>query len=116
MKDYVTWSYKNWRNRLVDVCDEDDLNVDGKIVFPNQEIMVKKGLERQYGENILLHEIIHGIFEFCGWEQLQQKNEKLKQTIASIQEAVTPVQNTAGPADTNNVTVQASSIILMPGH
>ncbi|MEY8001058.1 hypothetical protein AB8U03_12810 [Clostridium sp. Mt-5] len=53
-----------------------------------------------------MHEIIHGIFEFCGWEQLQQKNEKLKQTIASIQEAVTPVQNTAGPADTNNVTVQ----------
>ena len=66
-----------YRAKLVDACDEDNLNIDGKIIFPKQEIRIKKGLEKQYKENILLHEIIHGIFEFCGWEQDEENVTRL---------------------------------------
>ncbi|MCI1800186.1 hypothetical protein [Clostridium sp.] len=70
--------------RLVDTCDEDDLNIDGKIIFDKQEIRIKKGLEKQYGESILLHEIIHGIFEFCGWEQNEENVTRLSNALYQV--------------------------------
>jgi hypothetical protein len=36
-----------YKIKMVNECDEDNLNVDGKIVFPKQEIRIKKGLEKQ---------------------------------------------------------------------
>ncbi|WP_123053131.1 hypothetical protein [Clostridium sp. JN-1] len=74
----------DYRIKLVDICDEGNLNVDGKIVFPTQEIRIKKGLEEQYGENILLHEIIHGIFEFCGWEQDEESITRLSNALYQV--------------------------------
>ena len=38
---------------MVDACDENDLNIDGKIIFDKQKIRIKKGLQKQYGESIL---------------------------------------------------------------
>lgn len=51
----------NYKVKIVNECDEDNLNIDGKIVFPKQGIRIKKGLEKQYEENVLLHEVMHGI-------------------------------------------------------
>lgn len=74
----------NYKVKIVDVCDEDDFNIDGKIIFDKQEIRIKKGLEKQYGESILLHEIIHGIFEFCGWEQDEENVIRLSNVLYQV--------------------------------
>lgn len=74
----------DYRIKLVNECDEDDLNIDGKIIFPKQEIRIKKGLEKQYEESILLHEIIHGIFEFCGWVQNEENITRLSNALYQV--------------------------------
>lgn len=74
----------NYKVKTVTACDEDDLNIDGKILFPIQEIRIKKGLEKQYEENILLHEIVHGIFQFCGWEQNEENVTRLSNALYQV--------------------------------
>jgi hypothetical protein len=74
----------DYKVKIVNECDEDDSNVDGKINFPKQEIRIKKGLEAQYQENVLLHEIIHGIFEFCGWEQNEENTIRLSNALYQV--------------------------------
>lgn len=73
-----------YKVNVVNECDEDNLNIDGKIVFPKQEIRIKNGLEKEYQENVLLHEVIHGIFEFCGWEQNEENITRLSNALYQV--------------------------------
>ncbi|ACQ51726.1 hypothetical protein [Clostridium botulinum] len=48
---------------------EEEHQVDGMIVYHKQEIRLKNDMDKEYKENIFLHEVIHGIFEYIGFEQ-----------------------------------------------
>ncbi|KGO14575.1 hypothetical protein NZ45_05995 [Clostridium botulinum] len=48
---------------------EEEHQVDGMIVYHKQEIRLKNDMKKEYKENIFLHEVIHGIFEYIGFEQ-----------------------------------------------
>ncbi|MBY6844649.1 hypothetical protein HYI19_07520 [Clostridium botulinum] len=48
---------------------EEEHQVDGMIVHHKQEIRLKNDMDKEYKENIFLHEVIHGIFEYIGFEQ-----------------------------------------------
>lgn len=44
--------------------DKSNRNVDGQIIYDKQEIMLKEGMAKEYSEEVFLHEILHGIFDF----------------------------------------------------
>lgn len=66
----------------VDTIDK-SVRIFGHIDYPNQIIKLEKGMGKQYREQTLLHEIVHGIFEGLGYDDLNADEEKV-QGIASV--------------------------------
>lgn len=54
----------------------------GEIDYSNQIIKLEKGMGKQYREQTILHEVVHGIFEGLGYDALNADEEKV-QGIAS---------------------------------
>lgn len=48
-----------------------DVNVDGQIDYKAQVISLKSDMKEDadYAKEVFLHEILHGIFEHCGFKQ-----------------------------------------------
>ena len=65
----------------VDTIDK-SIRTFGQIDYSNQIIKLEKGMGKQYREQTLLHEIVHGIFEGLGYDDLNADEEKV-QGIAS---------------------------------
>lgn len=45
---------------------EEDPGCEGMILFPKQEIRLQEGMAKDYTNQVLVHEIVHGIFDFLG--------------------------------------------------
>ncbi len=58
------------------------INTIGEIQFLEQKILLKKSLPKELKEQTLLHEIVHGIFQGIGEDELGS-NERLVQSIAT---------------------------------
>ena len=64
--------------KIVDcVCDMNKYT-SGRIIYDSQEIKVQKGMGKEFTEMVLLHEILHGIFE----DKNIENDEKLVDSIA----------------------------------
>jgi len=48
---------------------KDDWNMKGCIIYSKQEIRILKGMAQEYTNEVFLHELLHGIFDHCGFEQ-----------------------------------------------
>lgn len=70
-------------NTVLDV-DEDNSNVDGKIIYNKLEIKLKENMPEEYAECVLLHEIIHGIFNLCQFEQKEAEIEQLSHALYQV--------------------------------
>ncbi len=57
--------------KFVDIGEvsEDDWNMKGCIVYSKQEIRIKKGMSPDCTNEAFLHELFHGIFDHCAFEQ-----------------------------------------------
>ncbi|MCY6958857.1 hypothetical protein [Clostridium brassicae] len=60
----VTYSVIEYNNPS-----EEGPQVDGQILYHKQEIRLKNDMSEEYKKNIFLHEVIHGLFEYIGFEQ-----------------------------------------------
>lgn len=57
--------------------------LDGEIRYAMQEIVIKSNYGEQYKEEVLLHEIVHGIFGAIGRDDLR-KDEVLTESFAQV--------------------------------
>lgn len=64
--------------------DEVDNNVDGMILYGKQVIRIKKNMSIDYAKEVLLHEIIHGVFQFCGLENDENTVNRLSQALYQV--------------------------------
>ena len=65
----------------VDVVNKEELRK-GEINFLTNEIRIDKGLPDTLKEQVLMHEILHAVFELLGMENLAM-NERKVQSIAT---------------------------------
>ena len=64
--------------------DEDNANTDGKILYSKREIRLKSGMDEAYTNEVLLHEIVHGVFNFLHFEQDENLVEKLTNSLYQV--------------------------------
>ena len=65
----------------VDVVNKEELRK-GEINFLTNEIRIDKGMPSTLKEQVLMHEILHAVFELLGMEKLAM-NERKVQSIAT---------------------------------
>jgi hypothetical protein len=70
-------------NILPDI-DEDNSNVDGKILYSKCEIRLKAGGASDYMQYVLWHEIMHGIFEANGIKQEDATVDRIARTLYQV--------------------------------
>jgi len=68
----------------VQCVSDDDKNVDGKIWYDKGLIQIQVDVKDDYKEYVLLHEIMHGIFEFCGYEQDENRVDVLARALHMV--------------------------------
>jgi hypothetical protein len=66
------------------VVDEDDRNVDGKVIYSDQQIKLALDMHPTYTTKVLLHEIIHGVFDFLCFEQDETQVERLTNVLFQV--------------------------------
>lgn len=66
-----------------DIINEEE-NCDGMITYEKRLIELKNGLNAEYKSEVLLHETIHGIFDFLGWKQNENKVEQLSNVLYQV--------------------------------
>lgn len=66
--------------RLVDEVDH-SVPADGQIDFIAQEIRIYRGLSEQKAEQVLIHEVLHGVLTQLGFDD-ESDNEHLVQSLA----------------------------------
>jgi|LSQX01.3.fsa_nt_gb hypothetical protein len=67
-----------------DIVDEDNCNIDGKILYSELVIRLKKNLNPEYQKEVFLHELVHGIFEMIGFEQDEDKVNRLTKGLLMV--------------------------------
>lgn len=68
----------------VDCVDKLDHNVDGTVLYAEQEILIKKGMGSDYTGLVFLHEIMHGIFNVCSLEQDENTVSRLARVLYQV--------------------------------
>lgn len=58
-------------------------SLDGEIRYAMQEIALKSNYEKQYTEQVFMHEIVHGIFSAIGRNELR-KDETLIESFSQV--------------------------------
>lgn len=61
---------------------EKNCRVVGQIDYMNQTIKIEKGLAKDYRDQTIFHEILHGILEGLGYNDINSDEQKV-QSIAS---------------------------------
>jgi hypothetical protein len=64
--------------------DEDNKNIDGKILYSEQQIRLGDNMHPTYTAKVLLHEIIHGVFDFLCLEQDETMIERLTNAMFQV--------------------------------
>lgn len=61
-------------------------DVDGQIDYRNQLIALKSDMDvhSDYAKQVFLHEILHGIYEHCGFEQDEEKIKALSIALYTV--------------------------------
>jgi len=70
--------------RLMDNVSEEDRQVDGYILYDKQEIRIKKGMPEDYTGKVFLHEVLHGVLNFCALEQDEAIVERLANCLHQV--------------------------------
>jgi hypothetical protein len=63
------------------ICDEENRNTDGQIQYGKGIIKLQDTLEGDYLEYVLIHEIMHGIFEFLCLENNENTVDKISRAV-----------------------------------
>ena len=63
---------------------ENDHNVDGQIIYDKQEIRIKPGKPENYEAVLFLHEVIHGIFDYCCLKQDERQVDLLAKVLYQV--------------------------------
>jgi len=70
--------------KIVDKCNADNRNTDGQIIYSQDTIEIRKDLTGDYLDYVLLHEIFHGIYEHCGFEQNENEVDRLSKALHMV--------------------------------
>lgn len=82
---------------LVPVVDK-MVAADGQIDFSAQTISIDESISEQKQEQVLMHEIVHGIFDQLGFSE-QSEDEQLVQSLAvALHQTLRPFGALANPA------------------
>ena len=65
----------------VDVIDK-NVHLVGQINYQEQKIQIEKGLGEDYRKQTIMHEVLHGIFEALGYDDINADEQKV-QSISS---------------------------------
>lgn len=67
----------------IDVIDEAEEGVtQGKILYSQAKILIKKGLPKKLKKSVLFHEVLHGILMQLGYDE-QSANETFVQSVSN---------------------------------
>lgn len=72
-----------YKIKQVDKLCEDELT-HGYQYQAEQIIQLKKSLSKGYKEKVLIHEIVHALFDFLMWEQDEKRVETLAQALYMV--------------------------------
>lgn len=66
--------------------DPSDVEVDGNIRYSAQKITIRSGLDEgdEYKEFVLVHEVLHGIFNMMSIEQKEEIVEKISRGLYAV--------------------------------
>ena len=63
------------------VCDEEERNIDGQILYDKSIIKLQNELTGDYLNYVFMHEIMHGIFEFLGMKNDEKLVDKISRAV-----------------------------------
>ncbi len=70
--------------RLVPKVNTDNRNCDGQITYSEQLIEIRDDLKSDYLDCVFVHEILHGIYEHCGFEQDENTIDRLSRALQMV--------------------------------
>jgi predicted metal-dependent peptidase len=70
--------------KFVDKCNTDNRNTDGQIIYGENTIEIRKDLQGDYLDYVLIHEIFHGIYEHCGFKQNENEVDRLSRALHMV--------------------------------
>ena len=70
--------------KRVEKCDCDNRNTDGQILYTKDIIELRNDIQGDYAEFVLLHEIFHGIYEYCGFKQNENEIDRFSRCLHQI--------------------------------
>jgi hypothetical protein len=66
------------------VCDEENRNIDGQILYGQGIIKLQEKLIGDYLDYVLVHEVVHGIFEFLSLEQDEKTVDQIARVLHQV--------------------------------
>ena len=67
-----------------DECTTENRNCDGQIIYGKGIIELRNDLKGDYLEYVFLHEIFHGIYEHCGFQQNENEVDRLARALYMV--------------------------------
>jgi hypothetical protein len=69
---------------VVDNCNAENRNCDGQIIYSKDTIEIRSDMKGDYLKYVLLHEVFHGIYEHCGFEQNENEVDRLTRALHMV--------------------------------
>ncbi|MGE5328002.1 MAG: hypothetical protein ACM3KR_00640 [Deltaproteobacteria bacterium] len=70
--------------KRVDKVQDDNRNTDGLIIYGKDLIEIRDDLQGDYADFVFLHELFHGIYEHCGFEQNENEIDRLARALHMV--------------------------------
>jgi hypothetical protein len=70
--------------KLLPQCTTENRMCDGQILYDKGIVELRNDLQGEYKEYVFTHEIIHGIFEFCGLEQDENMVDRIARALHMV--------------------------------
>jgi hypothetical protein len=73
-----------YKIEMVDNCEADDRNTAGIIQYSKNLIQLRKDIYGDYLDYVFIHELFHGIYEHCGFEQNENEVDRLSRALHMV--------------------------------
>jgi len=81
--------------RIVPIIDKDTHTL-GQIRYVEQEILLEDGMPEQRSNQTLMHEILHGILEQLGYDDLNENEERVQGIASALYQTLKPFISFSG--------------------
>jgi len=82
--DKIKIGGETYKIEMVENCNSENRNCDGQILYGKNAIQLRKDLEGDYRDYVFIHELLHGIFEHCGFEQEEGQVDRLARALNMV--------------------------------